>query len=191
MGTYFALEETARLHLPTAFEAGRLDSHLPLPTASRRQLLHLLPWLPRDPMPLPPPRGMTITTIPRLNGRLLLQNLDDFLNIITSHGRSRQQHPSLGFTTIAIHYDDLNPNNTIQMKYPLLTWKYALKLKLQQLKLKALTGVKKTQRSVRRSRSAPVILVQPQTPTAGHKTAHVPRSKRGSQKHKTVPVPKI
>jgi hypothetical protein len=77
------------------------------------------------------------------------------------------------------------------MKYPPSTWKYALKLKLQQLKLKALTGVKKTQRSVRRSKSSPIILVQPQAPIAGSKSAHVPRSKRGSQKHKTVPVPKL
>ena len=76
----------------------------------------------------------------------------------------------------------------------LSTWKYALKLKLAQLKLKAHKGVTKTQHSVRRMRSSPVVHVQPQgaqTPTAGHKTAHVPRSKRGSQKHNTVPVPKV
>ena len=80
------------------------------------------------------------------------------------------------------------------MKYPISTWKYALRLKLQQLKLKAKTGVKKTQHNVKKSRSAPVILVQPQVvqaPTTALKTAHVPRSKLGSRKPKTVPVPKI
>jgi hypothetical protein len=77
------------------------------------------------------------------------------------------------------------------MKYPLSTWKYALKLKLEQLKLKARAGVKKIQHTVRRSKSSPIILVQPQAPTAGSKTAHVPRSKHGSQKHKTVPVHKV
>lgn len=142
------------------------------------------------PLPLPLPLEMTITTISRLNDRLLLPNLDDSPNIVTSHGRSRQQHHSLA-SLRRIHYDDLRSNsNTIQMKYPPSTWKYALKLKLQQLKLKALTGVKKTQHTVRRSKSSPIILVQPQAPTAGSKSAHVPRSKRGSQKHKTVPVPK-
>ena len=141
-------------------------------------------------MPLPLPLEMTITTISRLNDRLPLPNLDDSPNIITSHGRSRQQHHSLA-SSRKIHYDDLRSNsNTIQMKYPPSAWKYALKLKLQQLKLKARAGVKKTQHTVRRSKSSPIILVQPQAPTAGSKSAHVPRSKRGSQKHKTVPVPK-
>lgn len=187
MGISCALEGAARLRLQS------LDYHLPLPTASQLQLECRLPLLlPRDPMPLPPPLDMIPTTIPRRNDQLLLRNLDDSPNIITSHGLSRQRHPSLEFSRTTIHRDDLRPNNNaIQMKYPLSTWKYALKLKLQQLKVKARKGVKKTQRSVRRSRSAPVILVQPQAPTAGHKTAHVPRSKRGSQKHKTVPVPKV
>ena len=145
-------------------------------------------------MPLPLPLEMTITTISRLNDRLLLPNLDDFPNITTSHGQSRQQH-SLASLRKITHYDDLRSNsNTIQMKYPLSAWKYALKLKLQQLKLKARAGVKKTQHTVKRSKSSPIILVQRQVvqaPTAGSKSAHVPRSKRGSQKHKTVPVPKL
>jgi hypothetical protein len=134
---------------------------------------------------------MTVATISRLNDRLLLPNLDDSPNIITSHGQSRQRHHSLA-SSRKTHYDDLRSNShNIQMKYPPSAWKYALKLKLQQLKLKASKGVKKTQHTIRKAKSSPVIRVQLQAPTAGSKTAHVPRSKRGSQKHKTVPVPKL
>lgn len=194
MGIFCAAGGTVQLRPRPAYEEGRLHCRPRRPTASQQQLLpqpgcHLWLLLPRDPMP--PPLEMTVTTISRLNDRLLLPNLDDSPNIITSPGQSRQRHHSLA-SSRKTHYDDLRSNShNIQMKYPPSAWKYALKLKLQQLKLKASKGVKKTQHTIRKAKSSPVIRVQLQAPTAGSKTAHVPRSKRGSQKHKTVPVPKL
>jgi hypothetical protein len=78
------------------------------------------------------------------------------------------------------------------LKTPPSAWKYAIKLKYHQYKAKVYSHVKKNQ--LRKSKSSPVVVVQPQViqvPTTGHKTAHVPRSKHGSLKHKTVHVPKI
>jgi hypothetical protein len=81
------------------------------------------------------------------------------------------------------------------LKTPPSAWKYAIKLKYHQYKAKVYSHVKKTQRNqLRKSKSSPTVVVQPQVvqvPTTGHKTAHVPRSKHGSLKHKTVHVPKI
>lgn len=193
MAIWYAAEEVAREH-----KAGRLDYRPLPPTAKQQQRLpqpgcHLLLLALPGRMPLP----LLHDTIPmtkharKLHDRALLhsnQNLDDYPNITTSRSLFRPRRPLLESSRI-IPYAYLRSNNS---QMPGTTspkaWKYAILLKMHKLKAGARKQVKKTQQTVRRTKSSPTVVVHPQVvqvPTAEPKTVHVPKSKRGSRKPKS------